>query len=147
MRPILATFETFHLEISPLNNVAPKNMLYISVTLDTSHFEMSVSKFLAFANMKLVSATPDMFHSPIGPCRPLEQLPCDDNCRQAATALLSSVLDCGEKTEYLGINAPLPAQKFGEMEVRSVRNRSRRCNGKIICTCCILVCMWMIATH
>ena len=40
--------------------------------------------------------TLDTSHSPIGPCRPLEQSPTGDSSRHALTAPLSSILDCGE---------------------------------------------------
>ena len=69
------TRDTSHLEMSPLNDVAPIKMVLISVMLDTSH-------------------------SPIGPCRPSEQSPFSDNFRQVVTALLSFALDCGENMDW-----------------------------------------------
>ena len=63
--------DTFHLEISPLNDVAPMNIALISVTLDTSH-------------------------SSIDPRTPSEQSIPWSNFRLVVMALLSSALDCGE---------------------------------------------------
>ena len=43
-----------------------------------------------------MSVTFETSHSPIGPCGQSEQSPFGDSCRYAATASLSSTLDCGE---------------------------------------------------
>ena len=90
------TFDTSHLERSPLNDVAPRNMPRMSFTLDTSHFERSLSKNFARANMRLMSVTRDTSQVPIAPCGPFEHLPFGDSLRHASTALLSCTLDRGE---------------------------------------------------
>ena len=38
---MLVTLDTFHVEMSPLNEDAEQNMASMSETLDTSHLEMS----------------------------------------------------------------------------------------------------------
>ena len=43
-----------------------------------------------------MSETRDTSHSPIGPCGTLEQPPRGHSLRYSSTALLSSVLECGE---------------------------------------------------
>ena len=45
----------------------------------------------------LMSVMLDTSHSPIGPCRPLEQAPLGATLRLASMTLLISALDCGEK--------------------------------------------------
>ena len=47
--------------------------------------------------MRLMSVTRDTSHVPIGPCVPLRHLPFGDNLRHASTALLTCILDPGEK--------------------------------------------------
>ena len=43
---ILATLDTSHCDVSPLNNAPFANMWLMSVTRDTSHFEMPPLKFV-----------------------------------------------------------------------------------------------------
>ena len=45
------TLDTSHLEISPLNGIAPANMADMNYTFDTSHFEMSLLNDAAFENI------------------------------------------------------------------------------------------------
>ena len=88
--------DTSHFEMSPLNDVAAMNTADMPSTLDTSHFEMSPLKKLALANMRLMSVTRDTSHSPTVPCGPLEESPFGYSVRHAPTALFSSAFDCGE---------------------------------------------------
>ena len=44
---MLFTLETFHCEMSLLNDVAPWNIADMSRTFDTSHFETSSLKYVA----------------------------------------------------------------------------------------------------
>ena len=83
---------------SPFKSVACPNMISMLVTLDASHFEMSLLNNFALTNKPYMSVTPDTYHSPIGPCEPLEQSPSGDKSKHKSTALLSSSLDCVEKT-------------------------------------------------
>ena len=73
---ISCTLETFHFEISALNDVAPMKMAPVSVTLEMSQ-------------------------SPMVPYGPSEQSVPRDNFRQVLIALLSSALDCGANTNWL----------------------------------------------
>ena len=85
-------------------------MWLMSSTFDTSHVDRLPSNDHAPTKRELMSVTPDTSHFMIGPCGPPKQLRSRDNGRQAVTALLSSVLDCGE-------NKNSPAQEFGEMDI------------------------------
>ena len=99
---MLVTLDTSHFERSPLNDVARENMLLISITLDTSHFERSPLNDFASVNNWEISVTVATSHSAIGPCGPLVQSLFEIHevdFRHASTALLSSVLDCGESAE------------------------------------------------
>ena len=68
------------------------------LALVTSHFEMSPINAVAYEKMRFKPVTLDTSHSPVSPCGLLGQLPLVDNFRQSATALLSSMVDCGENT-------------------------------------------------
>ena len=59
---ILVTFDTSHLEMSPLTDVALWNMLVISVTLDTPHLDMSVLKIYVPSNIQCILVTLDRSH-------------------------------------------------------------------------------------
>ena len=65
-----ATFDTSHFEMSPLNLLADKKILFILVIVDTSQ-------------------------DPIGPCGVCERS-LEDSLRHVSTALLSSCFDRGE---------------------------------------------------
>ena len=67
MRTILVTLDTFHLDMSLLNEVAESNMSSIVVTLDTSHLEMSLLKDDASANMSSMLVTEDTSHLEMSP--------------------------------------------------------------------------------
>ena len=104
------TPETSHFEMSPLNNLASRNIRAIALTLDTSHFEMSPSNHAAPWNMAPMPVTLDTSHAPIGPCELSEHSPFADDFRQIVTAVLSSALDFGE-------NKNRPVHKFGERQI------------------------------
>ena len=91
IRSILIALDTSQVEMSPLNDVAYQNMACISFTLDTSHLEMSPLKNDASRKMRSVSVTSDTSQDPIGPCGPLEQSV--DSLRHSTIAALSSALD------------------------------------------------------
>ena len=95
---ILVTLDTSHFEMSASNDFAPRNMADMSFTRDTSHFEMSPLKETAEENMRLISVAPDTSHFAIGPKATLEQSPFGSNLRHASTALSKSAFECGENT-------------------------------------------------
>ena len=68
----------------------------MSVTLDTSHFERSPINKVAKENSRCILTMLDTSYSMIGPYGQLNKSPSGDNFRHASTALLSSVLDCGD---------------------------------------------------
>ena len=67
MKPMLATLDTSHFDMSPLNKYAERNMLFISVTLDTSHLDMSPLNDDAEWNMFPMVVTLDMSHLEMSP--------------------------------------------------------------------------------
>ena len=87
-------FDTFHFEMSQLNEAVPANMAFIEVTFDTSHLEMSPLNDVAPMKMELMSGTLDTSHSPID----WEKLLLGNTLRYASMALLSSGFDRGENT-------------------------------------------------
>ena len=101
---MMVTLDTSHVEMSPLNDVAPRNIADMSVTLDTSHFQRSLLNNFAKANMRVMSLMLDASHSPIGPCLPSAQSPLGDTLRHSITAALSSSSDCGENDCTAEIN-------------------------------------------
>ena len=98
---MVITLDTFHFEMSPLNDSAPENMKLMSVTLDTSHFEMSPLNNCAPKNTPFMSVTLDTSHPAIDSCGQPEQSPFGESLRYESTAPLSSVLDCGENAEVI----------------------------------------------
>merc|ERR1712203_162550 len=94
MQFMFVTFDTFHSEMSPLNDEADMNMPAMLVTLDTSHLDRSPLNLYASSNNPLISATPETSQDPIGPCGPLEQSK-SPRFRHCAMASLSSALDLG----------------------------------------------------
>ena len=56
------TRDTSHFDMSPLNDVAPVNMLFTVKTRDTSHFEISPLNFCAPKNMADMFFTLDTLH-------------------------------------------------------------------------------------
>ena len=95
MRDMVVTLDTSHFEMSALNDVAPSNMPGMSVTLDTSHLEMSALNSFALENILLMSVTRETSHSPMGPYGLVEQSPFGDSFRHVPTALWSSTVDRG----------------------------------------------------
>ena len=95
MRGMVVTLDTSHLEMSALNDVAPRNIPGMAITFETSHFETSPLNVFALENILLMSVTRDTSHSPMGPCEPVEQSPFGDSFRHASTALWSCALDRG----------------------------------------------------
>ena len=91
MPTMLVTLDTFHLEMSPLNDDAEKYMPNMLVTLDTSHLEMSPSNKGSDQNIDSMSIRVETSHAPIGPCGPSEQS--EDSCRHSATEVRSSSLE------------------------------------------------------
>ena len=98
IRAMLVTLDTSHLEMSLLNEVARENMADMSCTLDTSHLDISPLNDADFRKRTLISVTRDTSHSPMSPCGPSEQSPSGDNARQPSMAVNSSSSDCGENT-------------------------------------------------
>ena len=74
-------------------------MVFMSLTLNTFHFEISPLNDPAPMKMELMSMILDTSHSPIAPCGPAEQSPFGDNFRHAVTLFLSASLVCGENTD------------------------------------------------
>ena len=103
---MLVTFNTFQFEMSPLNAELKPNIEVMVVTLDTSHFERSPSNLSApgtsVASNKLsISVTADTSQDPIGPCGPLEQS-VGDSFRHSTTAAWRSALDFGAHAPVVG---------------------------------------------
>jgi hypothetical protein len=132
---MLVTRDTFHLEMSPLNDVQPRNIYCMTVTLDTSqfemsmlnddapenmnpmlvtrdtsHFEMSLLKVFWPENKPDISVTSDTSHDPIAPNGPSVQSPTADSLMHAATAAMSSVLEPGRNTVVLDLHVNLLAK-------------------------------------
>ena len=99
MPHMVFTFDTSHFEMSPLNKAAFENMECMFTILDTSHFEISLSKEFALENTLCMSVTLDTFQFPIGP---LEQSPFGDTAMHASTALCSSFRDRGDSLWQTG---------------------------------------------
>ena len=101
---MLFALDTSHLEMLALNNAAPWKMALMSVTRDTSH--SPIRPYGASIRTTPFSQTwsPQIGYGPdpIG-FWDLGQSPCGDKMKQVSTALLRSVLDCGEN-----VNAIVP---------------------------------------
>ena len=88
--------------MSPVSDGAKENIPLMSVTLDTSHLEMSPLNSLApgtgldfeSTNNQLMSVTAETSHDAIGPYRPWEQS-VGESLRHLAMASSRSSLDCG----------------------------------------------------
>ena len=57
IHPMVVTLETSQFDRSLLNDVAPLNMLSMFVTFDTSHFEMSLLNAVALENINFMVVT------------------------------------------------------------------------------------------
>ena len=95
------TLDTSHLETSPSNDAAARNIAAVVVTLDTSQFEMSPLNTALLENMRLMSVMLDTSQFAIGPFSlgwygPSKQFPFGYCSRHSSTAALSFFLDCGE---------------------------------------------------
>ena len=99
---MVITLDTSHFERSRLNDFAEKNILPMSFTLDTSHFERSPLNDVVYEKTRPMSATPDTSHSPMAPFELVEQSPLGDSLRHASTTLLSWTLDCGKNAGFAG---------------------------------------------
>ena len=86
---MVATRDTCHFQMSPLNDVASLNIPHMSITSDTSHFDMSALNDVAPRNIELMLITRDTSHVPIGPSGLFEQFPFDDSSRHASTLFFS----------------------------------------------------------
>ena len=73
MQHINLTLDTFHLEMSVLNDAAVLNMPYMLVTVDTSHLEMSPLNNVLCLNNQRVTVAAEISQDPIVPCGPSEQ--------------------------------------------------------------------------
>ena len=96
---MLLTLDTSHFEMSPLNDVAERNIPYMFLAFDTSHFEISPRNNVALENMLLISVTLDTSHLPIAPCGPFEQPPFGNKLRHALTAPLRSTRASGKNAK------------------------------------------------
>ena len=92
---MFVTLDTSHLEMSPLNDDAQRNIPGMEITFETSHWEISPLKAFALENTLLMSVTRDTSHSPMGPCGPVEQSLFGDSFRHAFTAFRSCAWDIG----------------------------------------------------
>ena len=54
--------QSFHFEMSNLNEVAPKNILRMSVTVEISHFDTSTLNDVASRNISRILVTRDTTH-------------------------------------------------------------------------------------
>ena len=118
------TWDTSHLEMSALNDVAKANIFIMSVTRDTSHFEMSTLKDVAAYNILLMSVTCDTSQSEMSALKELTpkniermSVTCDTSHSPIAPCgqlLFSkhptiSFLSCNRDR---GLNAPLDGQRL-----------------------------------
>ena len=100
------------------------------LTFDTSHLEMSPLNALALENMNIVLVMRDTSHSAIGPCTSWEQSPPGDSLMHASTAVWSSFRDCGEKTKGMMLAVVSCARDSLMHAPTAVWSASRDCGEK-----------------
>ena len=120
---MLVTLDTFHFDMSPLNDAAPRNMALISATLDTFHFEIMSLKFKK-AKIPLILVMAETSHSFIGPCGDVEQTPLGDSLRHSSMALVSCDWDCGENTAIVVMPAEVVVHTVCDIDPNEPKNMS-----------------------